>query len=119
MSNPTDSGGPSPSQPLMLLAFTFFFIFSPWYFSGHGENDVEAEGFSFGSPAVWLPIVLVLLILAIYISWCVEQSSSSRVTVPEIADGSSIHRIGGSPWGIGALLLMLMFIRWWQSMMQE
>lgn len=110
MSTTEDSGGPSPIQPLALLMLTFFIILSPRFFAREDDSDAETEtSFSWAvDPAVWLPVLLVLLVVAIYISWLMGESSA-ELTVTRV-DASTIHKIGGSSWGIGALLLMLIII---------
>jgi hypothetical protein len=110
MSTSADSGGPSPIQPLVLLTLTFFIILSPRFFSHDDDSDAETKTASSWAvdPAVWLPVLLVLLVVAIYISWLMGESSAG-LTVTRV-DASTIHKIGGSSWGIGALLLLLIII---------
>eukprot|EP01018_Ginkgo_biloba_P007642 Gb_03314 [translate_table: standard] len=114
----TATTGRSPSQPLVLLIFTFLVLISPWYINQRPYREpriIRKKSTTSITPAPWLPVLLLLLILAIYLSSCFGESC---VSVPT-TDSSSIHRVGGSSWGIGALLLMLMGILWWQTTMQE
>jgi len=107
----------SSGYPLLLLIFAFLLLISPWYVKQKNPYDKyepqrmltkQSNVKTSGSAGGWLPLVLLLLTLsAIYISSCLGKS------VRAAPDSFSI----GSSWGVGALLVMLILILWWQTTM--
>lgn len=64
---------------------------------------------------------LFLLLLPILLLLVVHCLSSGSVTLLEALpdDKDSLHRAGGSPWGVGLVLIFLLFMISYQSSIQE
>ncbi|XP_042480486.1 uncharacterized protein LOC122061322 [Macadamia integrifolia] len=67
-----------------------------------------------------LMLMLCPLLLLLVVHWL---SSEDRRRVPFVislpGERDSVHRAGGTPWGVGALLVFLLFMISYQSSFQE
>lgn len=87
---------------LVAITLTLIAVFSPLYIDRMPERDLELEEqpINFAS---WLPLLLLVLILAITLSLYFDQSFSRF-------DPYWIHRVGGSSGGIIAILIILALV---------
>ncbi|KMT14364.1 hypothetical protein BVRB_4g071440 [Beta vulgaris subsp. vulgaris] len=58
----------------------------------------------------------VLLLLAVHLLYKKEDRRFNFIPLPE---QNSIHRAGGSPWGVGLLLVFLMFMISYHTSIRE
>ncbi|KAG9459850.1 hypothetical protein H6P81_004358 [Aristolochia fimbriata] len=89
---------------LASLAFVFFFV---WYVVYEAIMVTAAEQLK-------RLLVVSPLLIVVVVHWLSALPSSTRYTpttfaVPDYEPGS-IHRAGGSPWGLALLLLLLFFL---------
>jgi hypothetical protein len=123
------SGGGSPSAsasaalevPLhlcfFLLVLLLFLGFS-WYTS----YESAAESFAYQARIVLMASPFALLLAVRLLSSVsgegVGRSVGDLLAVP-MPERDSIHRAGGSPWGVGLLLLLLLVMVSYQSNFRE
>ncbi|KAH7656640.1 hypothetical protein IHE45_18G088000 [Dioscorea alata] len=93
---------PSSDLRLAAIVFALLALIRPSFNIGRRTQMLEDEDGS-GSLVSWLPLLLVLVILGIN----VMQFTDKRFMK---FDPYWIHRVGGSSFGIAALLLMLALI---------
>jgi len=96
--------GPSATEKLTAITLGLLAVISPLYIDRRGwfepEEEEEEDGFGFSA---LLPVVLILLIAAINVT-CFLDRRFVRF------DPYWIHRVGGSSFGIVALLFVLGFV---------
>lgn len=91
----------STYERLVAIGLGLLAVFSPLYINRKEETDPELdEAFSFDS---WLPLLLLVLILAISVSLYLDR----RLTR---FDPYWIHRVGGSSGGIIVILMILALV---------
>ncbi|KAH7523882.1 uncharacterized protein LOC107420132 [Ziziphus jujuba] len=91
----------SSFERLVAIGLGLLAVFSPLYINRKEESDPELDGaFSFD---YWLPLFLLILIMAITVSLYLDR----RLTR---FDPYWIHRVGGSSGGIIAILMILAII---------
>ncbi|XP_062213556.1 uncharacterized protein LOC133914471 [Phragmites australis] len=97
-------GRSSSTEKLVCVVVAVLAVLSPLYIDRKpaAERDEEDDGGGFGS-ALWLRALLVVLVLAINVTCCVDR----RVVR---FDPYWIHRVGGSSCGLMAMLLLLGFV---------
>ncbi|CAL0326133.1 unnamed protein product [Lupinus luteus] len=114
---PSSSHSSSHRSMAMILALASAMVLSPLYVNS--KRDIRSYESRWGSSFV-LPMVLVGLIFAIRTT----SSSSSFVSSPRASlllypEPSWVLRIGSSSWGLAGVLVMLMFVLYWQASVQE
>ncbi|KAL0016650.1 hypothetical protein SO802_003719 [Lithocarpus litseifolius] len=89
-------------ERLVVIGLALLAVLSPLYIDRKLESDEEPEEEPF-SLVSWLPLLLLVLILAIVLSRYFDQSCSRF-------DPYWIHRVGGSSCGIILILLVLVLV---------
>ncbi|KAJ0030513.1 hypothetical protein Pint_13671 [Pistacia integerrima] len=92
----------SSCERLVAISLTLLAVFSPLYINRRPTSDLEIEDQPINLDS-WLPLFLLLLILAIALSLYLDQSFSRF-------DPYWIHRVGGSSGGIIIILLVLALV---------
>ncbi|GKV00053.1 hypothetical protein SLEP1_g12808 [Rubroshorea leprosula] len=93
----------SSFEKLVAIGLTILAVVSPLYVNRQApavEPEEDEQPFNLSS---WLPLLLLVLILAIILSHYLDQSFDRF-------DPYSIHRVGGSSCGIILILLVLAFV---------
>ncbi|ONK65368.1 uncharacterized protein A4U43_C07F36390 [Asparagus officinalis] len=93
---------PSATEKFTALTLALLAVMSPLYIDRRPRFDPDEEDED-GSLSVLLPLVLILLIVAINVT-CFFDRRFVRF------DPYWIHRVGGSSFGIVALLFVLGFV---------
>ncbi|XP_072953298.1 uncharacterized protein [Typha angustifolia] len=105
------SQGGAPPLPLHLCFFLltlFLFIGLSWYMSYESAFESLVD-------QIRLFFMVSPLLLLLVVHWL---SSGERRQVPffiPLPERDSFHRAGGSPWGVGLVLVLLMFMISYQS----
>ncbi|GMP42029.1 hypothetical protein CsSME_00011912 [Camellia sinensis var. sinensis] len=116
MSN--DYSSSQSSLPIHLCFFLltlFMFISFSWYMN----YESIFEGF-FGQIKLALIVSPLILLLALHLfsNFNTRGRSPSSFFLP-LPERESFHRAGGTPWGVGLLLVLLFFMISHQSSFQE
>ena len=103
---------PLPYPVLLILALIFLFFAVSWYFSY--EEVVETAEEQFGWVLFATPVVLILIV-----RWLssMENSDWFSASLPW-GSGRRTHQgpsEGSSPWGVAALILVLLIMAQYQS----
>ncbi|XP_062194722.1 uncharacterized protein LOC133897910 [Phragmites australis] len=120
MGNSCSGGGSSgPEVPLhlcfFLLVLLLFLGFS-WYTS----YESAAESFANQARILLMASPFALLLAVRLLSAVGEgQRRVDQLLVLPMPERDSIHRAGGSPWGVGLLLLLLLLMVSYQSNFRE
>ncbi|TXG61789.1 hypothetical protein EZV62_013152 [Acer yangbiense] len=96
------SGRVSSYERLVAIVLTVVAVFSPLYIDRRSDSDWEDDEQSINLVS-WLPLLLLVLILAIAFSLFLDQSYTRF-------DPYWIHRVGGSSAGIIIILVVLALI---------
>ncbi|KAH7863341.1 hypothetical protein Vadar_016268 [Vaccinium darrowii] len=112
MSTDSYSHPPPPAHLCFLLLILFTFITFSWYIN----YDSIFEG-------LFVQIKLVLIVSPLILLAAVHLFSSfgnswSPFSLP-LPERDSLHRAGGTPWGVGFLLVLLFFMISYHSSFQE
>lgn len=95
----------SYDQRVLAICLAMVAVISPLYIDRRKEkidpDELDEHPINFSS---YLPLLLLILIIAIVISRCYSDHGFSRF------DPNWIHRVGGSSTGIIILLLILAFV---------
>ncbi|KAJ1698698.1 hypothetical protein LUZ63_007210 [Rhynchospora breviuscula] len=105
----------APPLPLHLCFFLLTlicFIFFSWYMSY--ESFLETVAYQARLILMLSPLVLLLAVHLM--STNERQHISFFIPLPE---RDSLHRAGGSPWGVGLVLVLLLLMVSYQSYFQE
>lgn len=105
-----------PLHLCFFLVILFTFVSFTWYVNY--EDILEPL---FGQIKFFLMLSPLLLLLVVHLLSYFESSSSSSsswfyVALPE---QDSVHRAGGTPWGLALLLVLLLFMLSYQSDLRE
>lgn len=108
-----------PCMPLHLcffLCILFMFVGFSWY--SNYESVIESV---LDQIKLVLMVSPLVLLLAVHLLASVEGRArragfSTFIPLPE---KDSLHRAGGTPWGVGFLLVFLFFMISYQSSLQE
>ncbi|CAN0899384.1 hypothetical protein LINGRAHAP2_LOCUS20241 [Linum grandiflorum] len=92
---------PLPYPVLLILAVTAVFLGSSWYFSY--EELVESTESQFGWGLFVLPVLLIFVVR--WLSWEFRRRTHYIQSSSE----------GSSPWGVAALILLLLVLLHYQS----
>ncbi|KAH1263345.1 hypothetical protein GmHk_02G005766 [Glycine max] len=96
------------SFPLHLIFFVlilFFVLAFSWYINYESLlEDLLVQ------VKIFLALVPLLLLLLVH---CLSSGASFPIPLPE--ERESLHRAGGSPWGVALLLLFVLFMMAYQS----
>jgi hypothetical protein len=93
----------SSYERLVAIGLTLLAVISPLYIDRRTVNDLELEEQPIIDLVSWLPLLLLLLILAIILSsYCDRISTRS--------DPYWIHRVVGSSAGIILILMVLVLV---------
>ncbi|XP_057959854.1 uncharacterized protein LOC131152167 [Malania oleifera] len=90
-------------QRLGAIALALLAIVSPLFIDRRAVSEEEVDEVQPVNVASWLPLLLLLLILAIALSGYLDQSLASF-------DPNWIHRFGGSSVGILTILIVLALV---------
>ncbi|PWZ12804.1 hypothetical protein Zm00014a_023887 [Zea mays] len=126
MGNSYSGGGSAPAPaalevPLHLCFFLLvLLLFLAW--SWYTSYESAAESFAYQARIVLMASPFALL-LAVRLLSSVSGEGAGRsvgdlLAVP-MPERDSIHRAGGSPWGVGLLLLLLLVMVSYQSNFRE
>ncbi|KAF5192606.1 Oxidoreductase/transition metal ion-binding protein [Thalictrum thalictroides] len=112
-----NSSGFLPSLPqhlCFLLAILFFFTSFIFYIKYY-ESMLESLMDKLKIGLIVSPLVLLLVV-----QWYSrnERRQQPLLLVP-LPEKDAFHRAGGSPWGVGILLVVLMFMISYQSSFHE
>lgn len=95
---------------LCLFMFILFFVLAfSWYINY--EYVYEDK---FIQLKILLSLVPLILLLVVH---CLSSGESFTLPLPE--ESESLHRAGGSPWGVALLLVFLLFMISYQSSFHE
>ncbi|EYU27160.1 hypothetical protein ABFS82_02G128800 [Erythranthe guttata] len=104
-----------PSPPSLHLCFFLLiltmFVGITWYIN----YESIFEGL-FDQIKLLLMVSPLLLLLAVHLLSTFETSAFFFIPLPE---QESLHRAGGTPWGVGLLLVILFFMISYQSDFRE
>ncbi|CAD5177085.1 uncharacterized protein LOC135666459 [Musa acuminata AAA Group] len=106
---------PSPPLPLHLCLFLltlFIFVGLSWYMAYESVFESLLDQLK-------LLLMASPLLLLLVVHWL---SNDERRRVPffiPLPERESFHRAGGSPWGVGLLVVLLMFMISYQSYFHE
>ncbi|KAJ0988470.1 hypothetical protein J5N97_006826 [Dioscorea zingiberensis] len=97
----------SSSEKLVAIALGLLAVLSPLYIDRKPPVDpeIDCEG---GGLILWLPLVLILLVIAINVTYFLDRRFMRF-------DPYWIHRVGGSSCGIVAILFVLILVLWLKS----
>ncbi|GMQ00634.1 hypothetical protein CsSME_00047638 [Camellia sinensis var. sinensis] len=101
-----------PVHMYFLLAVVFLILGFTWYINY--ESKFQDMMYQLKLIFILTPIVLLLVV-----HWL---SSEDRHTVPfsiSLPEKDSLHRAGGSAWGVAALLVFLLYMISYQSKLHE
>ncbi|XP_059455666.1 uncharacterized protein LOC132185881 [Corylus avellana] len=93
----------SSYERLVAIGLTLLAVLSPLYIDRRTVNDLELEEQPIIDLVSWLPLLLLVLILAIILS-----SYFDRIFTR--SDPYWIHRVGGSSAGIILILMVLVLV---------
>ncbi|CAN0907558.1 hypothetical protein LINGRAHAP2_LOCUS24861 [Linum grandiflorum] len=62
---------------------------------------------------------MAILVSVLGFSWYINYESVIEDLINQINERDSLHRAGGSPWGVALLLVFLLFMISYQSSFQE
>lgn len=108
----------SKSEPALPLHLCFFlvvllmFVGFTWYIN----YESVLEGVMDQVKLVLMVSPLLLLLVVHWLSNDERRAFNSFIPLPE---KDSFHRAGGTPWGVGFLLVFLFFMISYQSSLQE
>ncbi|KAK2377298.1 oxidoreductase/transition metal ion-binding protein [Trifolium repens] len=91
------------------LCFFMFILFFVLTFSWYINYESKYEDM-FIHVKILLSLVPLILLLIVH---CLSSGESFSLPLPEERD--SLHRAGGSPWGVALLLVFLLFMVSYQS----
>ncbi|XP_061341627.1 uncharacterized protein LOC133287943 [Gastrolobium bilobum] len=104
----------SPPLHLCLFLLTFFILLG---FSLYSNYEPMMESFMDQMKLVLIISPLLLLLAVHFLSNYGGQGVlSSLIRLPE---KESLHRAGGTPWGVGFILVVVLFMVSYQSSFQE
>lgn len=110
MSNGYNNSSPLPLHLCFFLLILFTFVGITWYIN----YESIFEGL-FDQIKLFLMVSPLLLLLAVHLLSAFE---TSFFYIP-LPDRDSFHRAGGTPWGVGLLLVLLFFMISYQSDFRE
>lgn len=116
--NSSHSSSSSSSQPPLSLHLCFFLLILFMFVSITWYTNYESifEGLMDQIKLV-LMVSPLLLLLVVHLLSSLEKSSS--VFFFPLPQQDSIHRAGGTPWGVALLLVLLLFMISYQSDFRE
>ncbi|XP_052186718.1 uncharacterized protein LOC127797665 [Diospyros lotus] len=101
-----------PIQFYFFLAVVFFVLGFTWYINYESKLEDLMDQLK-----ILLMVVPVLLLLLVHLLSSEDpRLVPFNVTLPE---RDSLHRAGGSPWGVAALLIFLIYMVSYQSKLHE
>ncbi|KAI3441239.1 uncharacterized protein J3R85_002498 [Psidium guajava] len=108
---------PLPYPVLVILGVIFIFLSTSWYFSF--EDFMESAEEQMGW--ILLAVPLVLLVLVRWLSTSVEDPTAFFAGSPWDRRRRMYHppAEGSSPWGVAALIVLLLVLMQYQSAFQE
>jgi hypothetical protein len=110
-----NDGGPEPYVPLMLLFLVLGLgLGLPFCLSFEAASIVEEFQQSLKLGIIAMPLLLLLLLV-----FCSNASAWSNGILHGSSDPSSIHKLGGSPWGLALFLLLILLMIWYQCNILE
>lgn len=100
------SASPPALQVLLILVIVALFLMFSWYMTY--ESALEGLMDQLNVVLILCPVLLLLIV-----HWL---SVVEKPTLPlPRSEPNAIHRAGGSPWGVGLLVLVLMVMISYQS----
>ncbi|KAI8545688.1 hypothetical protein RHMOL_Rhmol07G0058700 [Rhododendron molle] len=104
---------PPPAHLCFLLLILFTFITFSWY----TNYESMFEGL-FDQIKLILIVSPLILLLAVHLVSSFGSSRGSTFFLP-LPERDSLHRAGGTPWGVGFLLVLLFLMISYRSSFQE
>ncbi|XP_047319297.1 uncharacterized protein LOC124922614 [Impatiens glandulifera] len=101
-----------PIHLCVFLSVMFLVLGFTWYINYESMFEDLMDQFK-----IFLMVVPILLLLVVH--WL---SSEDRQCVPfsiSLPERESLHRAGGSPWGVAAVLVFLLYMISYQSKLHE
>jgi hypothetical protein len=117
MGNSYNGGGSSGPEVPVHLCFFLLVLLVFLGFSWYTRYESAAESFANQARVLLLASPLALL-LAVRLLSSATGEGKRRVEdllAPPVPERDSIHRAGGSPWGVGFLLMLLLVMVSYQS----
>ncbi|KAH7862877.1 hypothetical protein Vadar_010533 [Vaccinium darrowii] len=112
----TDSSYSHPPPPPVHLCFLLLILFTFITFSWYINYESVFEGLFYQIKLVLIVSPLILLAALQLVSTFGDSRSPFFLSLPE---RDSLHRAGGTPWGVGFLLVLLFFMISYHSSLQE
>ncbi|KAJ4978831.1 hypothetical protein NE237_009611 [Protea cynaroides] len=103
---------PVPLHLCFFLVILFLFMGLSWYIN----YESMFEDFM-NQLKLMLMVCPLLLLLAVH--WLSSEDRRRAPFLIPFLDKDSLHRAGGTPWGVGALLIFLFFMISYQSSFHE
>ncbi|XP_008461231.1 uncharacterized protein LOC103499879 [Cucumis melo] len=106
------------SQPTFPLHLCFFFLILLMFLSFSWYSNYESAVEDVFDQLKLLLIVSPLLLLLL-VHWLSNTKNGHLPSLIPLPEKNSLHRAGGTPWGVGFLLVLLLFMISYQSYFQE
>ncbi|XP_022991944.1 uncharacterized protein LOC111488435 [Cucurbita maxima] len=108
----------SDSQPTFPLHLCFFFLilFMFLAFSWYSTYESAVEGVF---DQLKLLLIISPLLLLLLVHWLSNGENGRLPPLVPLPEKDSLHRAGGTPWGVGFMLVILLFMISYQSYFQE
>ncbi|XP_062199632.1 uncharacterized protein LOC133902071 [Phragmites australis] len=126
MGNSYGGGGSAASAALEVPVHLCFFLLVLLLFLGfswYTSYESAAESFVYQARILLMASPFALLLAVRLLSGAGEEGGARRHVESMLAlpmpERDSIHRAGGSPWGVGLLLLLLLVMVSYQSNFRE
>lgn len=116
--NGGSSAANSHSQPTFPLHLCFFFLILLMFlsFSWYSNYESAVEGVF---DQLKLLLIVSPLLLLLLVHWLSNTENGRLPPLIPLPEKDSLHRAGGTPWGVGFLLVLLLFMISYQSYFQE
>ncbi|XP_059071691.1 uncharacterized protein LOC131868963 [Cryptomeria japonica] len=113
MGSSSSSSAAPAHHVLFLVGIIVLFVMFSWYMSYEAAYESVMDQLSLVVMAS--PVVILLAV-----HWLsAKEKHHPFSSVMPCAERHTIHKAGGSPWGVGFLLLFLMFMISYQSHLQD
>ncbi|KAG9459851.1 hypothetical protein H6P81_004359 [Aristolochia fimbriata] len=111
-SNYSHQSAPLPLHLCFLLLILFLFMGLSWYLNYESVMEDLMDQMK-------LVFMLCPLLLLLAVHWLSTDESRRVPFLVPLPEKESFHRAGSSPWGVGALLLLLLLMISYQSYFHE
>ncbi|KAL5707680.1 hypothetical protein ACHQM5_018552 [Ranunculus cassubicifolius] len=108
-----DQSSPLPLHLCFFFIILFLFMGVSWYINYESMFESIFD-------QVKLVFIVSPLLLLLVVHWLsIGDRDGVPFLIPLPRERESLHRAGGSPWGVGFLLVFLLFMISYQSAFQE